>query len=201
MEEVGAITPVPATPHWLRGVMNLRGMIVGVVERKEMIVGDRSAAGDVLVGLPSTGLHTNGYSLARAALFPKHSIDDRLPGGEETIAEALLKVHRSYLGAIQGTRDIEGVHAYSHITGGGIVGNTSRVVRSPLELKIDWEAWKRPAIFDMIQREGNVPEEAMREAFNLGIGLVIVVAKDGREELIARLRSLGESPIVIGEVG
>jgi phosphoribosylformylglycinamidine cyclo-ligase len=183
------------------GEFDLAGMVVGVVEREKMIVGDRSAVGDVLLGLPSTGLHTNGYSLARAALFPKFSIGDPMPDGEGTIGEALLKVHRSYLGAIQGTLDIEGVHAYSHITGGGIVGNTSRVVRAPLELRIDWSAWKRPAIFDLIRRAGNVPEEAMHEAFNLGIGLVIVVAKDAADAVIERLRGLGEAPVVIGEVG
>jgi len=183
-----------------KGEFDLAGMIVGVVERERMVVGDRSAAGDILIGLPSTGLHTNGYSLARAALFPKYSIDDTIPGSDETIGEALLKVHRSYLGAIQGTLDIDGVHAYSHITGGGLVGNTSRVVRAPLELRFDWDAWERPAIFSLITREGNVPEESLREAFNLGIGLVIVVAKDAVESVIDRLGSLGESPLVIGEV-
>jgi phosphoribosylformylglycinamidine cyclo-ligase len=183
------------------GEFDLAGMVVGVVEREKMIVGDRSAVGDVLLGLPSTGLHTNGYSLARAALFPKYSIGDPMPDGEGTIGEALLKVHRSYLGAIQGTLDIEGVHAYSHITGGGIAGNTSRVVRAPLELRIDWSAWGRPAIFDLIQRAGSVPEDAMHEAFNLGIGLVIVVAKDAADAVIERLRGLGEAPVVIGEVG
>jgi phosphoribosylformylglycinamidine cyclo-ligase len=182
------------------GEFDLAGTIVGVVERDAIVNGANSAAGDILIGLPSTGLHTNGYSLVRAALFPKYSLDDFLPGTNETLGDALLKVHRSYLGAIQGTLGTDGIHAYSHITGGGLVGNTSRVVRQPLELKVDWNAWERPALFSFIQRAGDVPEDAMREAFNLGIGLVIVVAPQAANTVMAKLRELGEAPIVIGEV-
>jgi phosphoribosylformylglycinamidine cyclo-ligase len=182
------------------GEFDLAGTIVGVVERNRMVIGEHSAKGDILVGLPSTGMHTNGYSLARAALFPKYSVDDTIPETGERIGDALLAVHRSYLNTIQSTMEIDGVHAYAHITGGGIAGNTSRVVRRPLELKIDWNAWKRPALFELIQREGNVPEEAMRESMNLGIGLVIVVAPDAADTLLARLRDLEEAPIAIGEV-
>jgi phosphoribosylformylglycinamidine cyclo-ligase len=183
------------------GEFDLAGMIVGVVERMHMVTGQDSAAGDVLIGLPSTGLHTNGYSLARAALFPKHDVNAMVPGTDTTIADALLAVHRSYLMAIQETMNIDGVHAYSHITGGGIEGNTRRVVRSPLTLEIDWSAWERPAIFSFIQSEGNVPEDAMREAFNLGIGLVIVVAPDAASAVIAKLEAIGETPVRVGVVG
>jgi phosphoribosylformylglycinamidine cyclo-ligase len=182
------------------GEFDLAGMIVGVVERLHMVTGQSSAAGDVLIGLPSTGLHTNGYSLARAALFPKHAIDAPLPGSDTTIGDALLAVHRSYLAAIQATMEIDGVHAYSHITGGGIEGNTRRVVRAPLELRIDWSAWERPAIFSFIQSEGDVPEDAMREAFNLGIGLVIVAAPSAVGEVMSRLSGLGETAVVVGGV-
>jgi phosphoribosylformylglycinamidine cyclo-ligase len=183
------------------GEFDLAGMVVGVVERDRMVTGQNSAQGDVLIGLPSTGLHTNGYSLVRAALFPKYSVDQHVDELGTTIGEALLTVHRSYLGAIQGTIDIDGVHAYSHITGGGIVGNTSRVVREPLTLNIDWSAWERPALFNLIQREGHVPEEDIREAVNLGIGLVIVVAKNAADKVLERLREMGENPIVMGDVG
>jgi phosphoribosylformylglycinamidine cyclo-ligase len=182
------------------GEFDLAGVIVGVVERDAIVNGADSAAGDILIGLPSTGLHTNGYSLVRAALFPKYSLDDLVPGTDSTIGDALLAVHRSYLGAIQGTLGMDGIHAYSHITGGGLVGNTSRVVRAPLELKVDWNAWERPEIFNFIQREGNVPDDALREALNLGIGLVIVVAPEAAGAVMAKLRELGEKPIVIGEV-
>jgi phosphoribosylformylglycinamidine cyclo-ligase len=182
------------------GEFDLAGMVVGVVERQRMVTGQNSAKGDVLIGLPSTGMHTNGYSLARAALFPKYRVDQHVDELGMTIGEALLKVHRSYLTAIQGTMDIDGVHAYSHITGGGIVGNTTRVVRDPLTLNIDWNAWERPALFQLIQREGDVPEDAMQEALNLGIGLVMVVAKGAADTVIATLRELGEQPVVMGEV-
>lgn len=185
---------------YAEGEFDLAGTIVGVVEREQMVTGENSAAGDILIGLPSTGLHTNGYSLARAVLFPKHAPDEMVADGDQTLADALLAVHRSYLNVIQQTISLPGIHAYSHITGGGIEGNTRRVVREPLSLKIDWSAWERPAIFRMIAREGNVPEDALREALNLGIGLVIVVAKDAADGLIAKLRALGEMPIVVGEV-
>ena len=182
------------------GEFDLAGMVVGVVERLHMVTGQDCAAGDILLGLRSTGLHTNGYSLARAALFPKHDINETVPGSDETIADALLAVHRSYLTAIQQTMSIDGVHAYAHITGGGIEGNTRRVVREPLTLQVEYGAWTRPAIFDFIQREGDVPEEAMREAFNLGIGLVIVVAAHAVDEVTRQLAAVGESPVRIGAV-
>jgi phosphoribosylformylglycinamidine cyclo-ligase len=185
---------------YLEGEFDLAGMVVGVVERQRMVTGQNSAKGDVLIGLPSTGMHTNGYSLARAALFPKYTVDQYVDELGMTLGEALLKVHRSYLQAIQRTMDIDGVHAYSHITGGGIVGNTTRVVRNPLTLNIDWSAWERPALFQLIQREGDVPEDAMQEALNLGIGLVMVVAKGAADTVIATLRELGEQPVVMGEV-
>jgi len=194
----GETAEMPSVYH--DGDFDLAGTVVGVVERSRMVIGDRSSRGDVLIGLPSTGLHTNGFSLARAALFPKYDVNDFVPDTDRTLADVLLEPHRSYLGVIQGTMDIEGIHAYSHITGGGIEGNTTRVVRDPLRLKIDWDAWERPEIFTMIQREGDVPEEDIRRALNLGIGLVIVVAKDATDTVIEQLRSFGEDPVVIGEV-
>jgi len=183
------------------GEFDLAGTVVGVVEHSRLITGQDVVAGDVLIGLPSTGLHTNGYSLARAALFPRFDLDTPVPDGEGTLGDALLAVHRSYLDAIQGTMEIEGVHAYSHITGGGIEGNTRRVVRAPLELRVDWSAWRRPAIFEMIAREGNVPEEDLRQAFNLGIGLVMVVSPTAVDAVLARLAELGEQPTIMGHVG
>lgn len=180
------------------GEFDLAGTVVGVVERANIVNGANCAAGDVLIGLPSTGLHTNGFSLARAVLFPRFALTDRVPGTETTIGDALLAVHRSYLTAIQATASIEGIRAYSHITGGGIIGNTSRVVRSPLKLDINWKAWERPPIFDFIQREGSVPEEDIRQAMNLGIGLVIVASQESRDNVIERLKEINESPIEIG---
>jgi len=194
----GETAEMPSIYH--DGDFDLAGTVVGVVERNRMVTGDRSQRGDILIGLPSVGLHTNGFSLVRAILFPKHDLEEIMPGADTTIADALLVPHRSYLHAIQGTMDIDGVHAYSHITGGGIAGNTSRVVRAPLELRIDWNAWERPALFSFLIAEGDVPEEDARKAFNLGIGLVIVAAKDAADRVMERLRGMGEQPVVIGEV-
>lgn len=185
---------------YAEGEFDLAGTIVGVVERDRIMTGDKSAAGDVLIGLPSNGLHTNGYSLARAVLFRRFGPDDLMEETGLTIGDTLLVPHRSYLNAIQSVFGIDGLHACSHITGGGLVGNTSRVVRSPLELHIDWEAWTRPAIFRLIQREGKVPEQDMQRTFNLGMGLVMVVAPQAADSVIETLRAQGEAPVVIGEV-
>ncbi|MDP4242451.1 MAG: phosphoribosylformylglycinamidine cyclo-ligase, partial [Bacteroidota bacterium] len=159
---------------------DLAGTIVGIVERDRMFRRENVAEGDILIGLPSSGLHTNGYSLARRALFPRYSLD-ATPAhlGGESLADALLKVHRSYLRPILDLIDTfepgRDIHALSHITGGGIVGNTSRVLHEDLTLDIDWSAWSRPPIFQLIQDAGLVPEDDMRRAFNLGIGLILIV--------------------------
>jgi phosphoribosylformylglycinamidine cyclo-ligase len=111
-----------------------------------------------------------------------------------------MAVHRSYLKPIGKLRSYASVHALAHITGGGIVGNTKRVIPKNCTLRIDWESWKRPAIFQLIQKHGNVPEEDMRQTFNLGIGLVIITAKHGVDKVVNELKKLGEVPVVMGEV-
>lgn len=191
------------------GDYDLAGSIVGVVERDGIVDGRRVEAGDVLLALPSTGLHTNGYSLARAVLFEHfdvHDTPDELGG--ESVADALLKVHRSYLDAIQALlADDPGsgpgqvlAHGFAHVTGGGIVGNTMRIVPDGLGLEIDWDAWERPAIFDLIGRLGNVPEEDLRRTFNLGAGLVAVVPPDAVDRARAVWEGMGETPFEIGRV-
>jgi phosphoribosylformylglycinamidine cyclo-ligase len=184
---------------------DLAGTIVGVVERDRMFRRENVAVGDVLIGLPSSGLHTNGYSLARRALLSKYSIDGKPSElGGESIADALLKVHRSYLKPIMHLLETfkpgEDIHALSHITGGGIVGNTSRVLSDGLALDIDWSAWKRPAIFSMIQDAGLVPEEDMRRTFNLGIGLILLVPPQNADAVTKALIAFGEAPIRMGSV-
>jgi phosphoribosylformylglycinamidine cyclo-ligase len=182
---------------------DLAGTIVGVAERDRMFRRENVSEGDVLLGLPSTGLHTNGYSLARKALLPHYRLDSALSSGE-TIADALLKVHRSYLWPVQHLLErfspLTDIHALSHITGGGIVGNTSRVVPDGLTLNIDWNAWHRPPIFQLIQETGNISEEEMRRAFNLGIGLIMIVAPNRAESIEKTLTEFGETPMRIGNV-
>lgn len=183
------------------GDYDLAGCIVGIVERDEILDGSRVKEGDIVFGLPSTGLHTNGYSLARHVLFQHYSVDDHpadLDGA--SIGEALLAVHRSYLEAIQLLFKNNLAHAFAHITGGGLISNTMRVVPDDLALDINWDTWERPAIFRMIQELGNVSEEDIRRALNLGIGLVAIIPTAGADRAEALLREHGEHPIRIGTV-
>jgi phosphoribosylformylglycinamidine cyclo-ligase len=183
------------------GDFDLAGSIVGVVERSEILDGSRVAEGDVLLGLPSTGLHTNGYSLARRVLFERFVANDRPEDlGGDTVAEALLKVHRSYLDPIQALIAEDVANAFAHITGGGLDGNTSRVMPEGLVAEFDFDAWSRPALFRLIQKTGNVPEDDMRRTFNLGVGLVVVVPEEKRQRALAVMGALGEPAFVVGRV-
>jgi len=183
------------------GEYDLAGTIVGIVEKHKIMDGSRVSAGDVLIGLPSTGLHTNGYSLARKVLFTHFDIEDKpdiLRGAP--IGEALLRVHRSYLKPIRTLLTAAVVHAFVHVTGGGIPGNTARIIPEGLHFEVDYEAWQRPALFRLIQQVGAVPEEDMRRTFNLGLGLIALVPEAHAEAALAVLKALGEEPLRIGRV-
>ncbi len=183
------------------GEYDLAGTIVGVVEKDNIIDGRRIESGDVLIGLPSTGLHTNGYSLARKVLFSQYDVTDspdELEG--RMVGDVLLETHRSYLDAIGRLIEAGLSRGLAHITGGGIPGNIARVIPEGLGFDVDYEAWPRPPIFNLIQRFGDVPEEDMRKTFNLGVGLIAIVAADAAESALALLKSAGERPIPIGAV-
>ncbi len=182
------------------GEYDIAGMIVGIVEKDKIIKGDKVKPGDVMIALPSNGLHTNGYSLARAVLLEKFKIDEFIPELNTTLVEELLKIHRSYLKPVSKILENFEIHAMSHITGGGIIGNTRRVVSENLKIKIDWNAWERPAIFNLIQKIGNVPDEDMRRTFNLGVGIILIVDKNDSDKILGKLKSLGEKPFIIGEI-
>ena len=179
---------------------DLAGAILGVVEKKKIIDGERIKKGDVLIGLSSTGLHTNGYSLARATLLSKYSVSDYVEELGRTVGEALLAVHRSYLKTVNVVLRKFEVHGLSHVTGGGIIGNTTRVLPKSCRLSIDWNAWERPKVFQLIQAIGNVPEEDMRRTFNLGIGFVIIVSKKSAKPVLKVLHRRGENAHTIGKV-
>ena len=183
-----------------KGEFDLAGTIVGVVDRREIIDGHSITEGNLLVGISSSGLHTNGYSLARKVLFNHYDIDDYLPETESTVGEELLKIHTSYLPLISATRKLEGVNGFAHITGGGIIGNTKRIVPDGYGLKLDWNSWERPPIFNLIQELGNVPEEDMQATFNLGIGLVAVVDPKAYSSFKEKALSLDSEPRIIGEI-
>ena len=161
-----------------RGEYDLAGCIVGVVDRTEMIDGSKIAAGDAILGLPSNGLHTNGYSLARKILFEKLKLklSSRIGGIRGAIGDELLRVHRNYqpfLAKIP--RGI--IHGIAHITGGGLVDNIPRVLPKNCDAVIDTCSWKVPAIFNFIGEKGNVDRAEMFQVFNMGIGMVSIVAQ------------------------
>jgi phosphoribosylformylglycinamidine cyclo-ligase len=182
---------------------DIAGTIVGVVDETKVLNGKKVKKGDILVGLPSTGLHTNGYSLARRVLLDKFSLSTYIDELSRTIGEALLAVHRSYQPSLYPLLQqpvARCIHGLSHITGGGIEGNTMRVVPKKFRLYVDWNAWERPAIFNLIQHVGNVPEEDMRRTFNLGVGLILIVELQKADTIISALKKKNEKPFVMGEV-
>jgi phosphoribosylformylglycinamidine cyclo-ligase len=182
------------------GDFDIAGAIVGVVEKDKIIKGDRIEKGNVLVGMASTGLHTNGYSLARTALLGKYHVDSHVMELGKTLGEELLSIHRSYYPTIQALMAQIDVRGFSHITGGGIVGNTMRIIPKGLSLKIDWKSWIVPHIFALIQNAGAVPDEDMRKTFNLGIGCIAIVPPKEVDRAMATMFGYGEKPSVIGEV-
>lgn len=181
---------------------DLAGFIVGVVERQRALTGARVRAGDHLLGLPSSGLHTNGYTLARRVLFDRMGLDvhARVPELGATLAEALLAPHRSYLAALEPLLERGKLAALAHITGGGFAGNVPRVLPSGLGARIRLDSWTPPPLFRLIQRGGGVPEEEMYRTFNMGIGMVAVVAPADLHEVEHSLERRGESSVLIGSV-
>ncbi len=183
-----------------KGEFDLAGTIVGAVDQSRLITGENIKKGDLLIGFKSSGLHTNGYSLARNVLFNNYDINEKLNGLNLTIGEELLQIHKSYLELITNLKEIDGVNGFSHITGGGLISNTKRVLPEGLDLNVDWDSWERPEIFKLIQKTGNVPEEDMRRTFNLGIGLVAIVKPEIKEKVFKVGGNLNETGIEIGIV-
>lgn len=179
---------------------DLSGTIVGVVDKSKIINGKTISKGDILVGYESNGLHTNGYSLARKVLLEKYLLTDHPGGMEFTIGEELLRVHKSYLSLITALSSEVNLKGLSHITGGGIIGNTKRILSDGLSLHIDWDSWEVPALFQLIQSAGSIPDDEMRKVFNLGIGLIAVINKEDLQDLIRISENLGYKSIVVGKV-
>jgi len=179
---------------------DISGTIVGVVDREKIIDGSLVENGDILIGLASNGLHTNGYSLARSALLKNFSLTDFISSLNSTLGEELLKIHRSYLSFIQKLTAEISVHALSHITGGGIPGNTRRVVPKNLKININWKKWEIPEIFNIIQESGKISDDEMRKVFNLGIGLIAIVPKSGVELALKIAAESNEKAFLIGNI-
>jgi len=181
---------------------DLAGFIVGAAERAELLTGKGIRGGDVLLALPSTGLHTNGYSLARKLLFETAGYGPRTVLAEvgATVGDALLAVHRSYLKPIRALMAARLLRGAAHITGGGITDNTPRMLPRGLAAAIDTASWRIPPIFEVLRRIGNIPEDDYRRSFNLGVGMIFAVPARGAARAEAVLSKLGEFPFRIGTV-
>jgi phosphoribosylformylglycinamidine cyclo-ligase len=176
------------------GEYDIAGFIVGAVERSRVIDGKSIVPGDVLIGLPSAGLHTNGYSLARRVLFELAGwqADTFVAQLGTTVGEALLAPHRSYLALVRPLLERQSVRGLAHITGGGITENLPRVLPEGCAAEIDDQAWDVPPLFQLLQERGQIAREEMFRAFNMGIGLVIVCAAREAERVINMLARAGE---------
>jgi phosphoribosylformylglycinamidine cyclo-ligase len=186
------------------GEVDLAGFAVGIVEADRILDGPAHAtAGDVLVGLPSPGLRSNGYSLARRALLDV----DRRPldgpawaGADHSLADELLRPSVIYAPAVLAVLDAVDVHAVAHVTGGGLPGNLPRVLPPTLDAVVDRGSWPEPRIFAEIQAAGGVSDAEMARVFNLGIGMVLVVAADAAADTVAVLARVGHEAVVIGRL-
>lgn len=182
------------------GEYDMSGTIVGVVERKKMINGSSIKKGDVLIGMYSSGLHTNGYSLARKVLLEKFKQETHVDELGCTVGEELLKVHKSYLRPVSAVLEKVNIKGISHITGGGIFENTMRVVPKKLKMKLDWDSWNVLPVFELIHRLGNVPYADMIRTFNLGVGMILIVDKKDVDTTQRILKNKKEASFVIGEI-
>jgi phosphoribosylformylglycinamidine cyclo-ligase len=182
------------------GTFDLAGTIIGVVEEDAALHGDQVVPGDMLLGYASTGLHTNGYTLARRIIFEQAGLklNDTLGETGKSVADALLAVHRSYVPSLAPV--LGQVHALAHITGGGIGGNLIRVLPEHCRATVDMKAWERPALYRFLQQAGDVSEPEMREVFNLGIGMIAVLPAASVDLARAAARVAGVETWVIGTV-
>ncbi len=184
------------------GEYDLAGFIVGAVERNRLLTGETIEPGDLLLGLPSNGLHTNGYSLARTVLFEAagHTPSAKLPELAGNLADELLKIHKSYLKPLQALQARKLLKGAAHITGGGLTDNLPRILPKACAAQIEIESWPRQPIFKLLQKMGNIPEDDFRRTFNLGIGMVFAISPRHIEAATQILRKLREPAYPIGQV-
>ena len=195
----GELAEMPGV--YAEGEVDVAGTIVGVVAEPELLPRlDRMAAGDVLIALPSSGLHTNGYSLARKVCFELEKLDvnDTLPGTAQTVGEALLAIQRPYLAQLMPLVKAGQLVAMAHITGGGLTDNLPRVLPETLDAVIDTASWEIPALFRFLMEKGNLGIDDARQALNLGVGMVVAVKPEQRDAVLAALKAQGEAAWVIG---
>ncbi len=179
---------------------DLAGFIVGCVEEDATLGAARVQSGDVVVALPSSGFHTNGYSLGRSVLFDRLGLGpaDRYPGTNESVADVLLRVHRSYLRAL--TPVLGRVHAMAHITGGGIPGNLDRALPDAMDAVIDARSWQVPDVFETIARAGAIDRQEMFRTFNMGVGMMVVAGASDADAVISAAAGEGMDAWIAGEI-
>ena len=188
---------------YAEGEYDVAGFIVGAVERERLIDGRGIAPGDLLIGLPSSGLHTNGYSLARRVVFDVARLDHDsfVPELGQTVGEALLVPHRSYLQIVRPMLPLGLIKGMAHITGGGITDNLPRILPKGVSAKVDRNTWQIPSVFEWLQKTGGVPADEMFRTFNMGIGLIMVCAPADSDRLLETLMRTGdERARVIGRI-
>ncbi|MFH1240401.1 MAG: phosphoribosylformylglycinamidine cyclo-ligase [Candidatus Diapherotrites archaeon] len=178
------------------------GAITGIADKNKMISGKNIKENDVLIGIASDGLHTNGYSLARKIFFKMQNknVNDFIDELDSTVGEALLIPHREYVNTVISLMNKFEIKGIAHITGGGLIENPKRVLPKGLGIEIEKNSWNVPAIFKYMQKKGNVPEVDMYRAFNMGIGLVLFVSKKDTNDIMNKLQKLNEKAFVIGKV-
>jgi phosphoribosylformylglycinamidine cyclo-ligase len=197
----GELAEMPGV--YAEGEVDVAGTIVGVVDEADLLPRlEAMAAGDVLIGLPSSGLHTNGYSLARKVCFEleKLGVNDLLPGTTQTVAQALLAIHRSYLAPVMPLVKAGKLVAMAHITGGGLTDNLPRVLPETLDAEIDTASWQIPALFRFLMEKGGLGIDDARQALNLGVGMVLIVKANRVEEVLADLHVAEEPAWVLGRL-
>jgi len=181
------------------GDYDLAGFCVGIVEKEQIIDSSKVAAGDVLIGIASSGPHSNGYSLIRKVLEVSKA-DLSEPCGEQTLGEALLAPTRIYVKSIHALLEQVDVHAMSHITGGGLLENLPRVMPQNTRARIDADSWQMPEVFKWLQQQGNIAQQEMYRTFNCGIGMVVVVNAEDADTTIDTLNRAGEQAFRLGEI-
>ena len=197
----GETAEMPGVYH--EDEIDVVGAIVGVVDERKRQPSGKLLAGDLVIGIASSGLHTNGYSLARRALFDVGglSVRDLVPGLNTTIGEELVRPHRCYVNAVLPIlADSDGVRALAHITGGGLYDNIPRVLTSGVRVILEKNRWTPLPIFNLIQEVGNIPDVEMYRAFNMGIGMVLLVQREAAPGIVQRLNEAGEPAAIIGEI-
>lgn len=184
------------------GEYDIAGFSVGVVDREHIIDGSGIAVGNRLIGIASSGLHSNGYSLARKLVFDRMglSIDSELPGTGRSVADELLTPTRIYIRSVLNLLKDFTINGIAHITGGGLLENIPRVLPRSCRATLNLSSWERPVLFDLLRDAGNVERDEMYRTFNMGIGMVLVVAEKDAEDMLYRLNGLGERAWIIGEI-